>query len=596
MKRIRFLISLGLVICAVVSGVFFSNMTASASSQSVSTIDILCEQYTSTITPNGVNIYEYINDFNSNDFQKKYESMTPVPAKTVNKGAYFQNNNIFEKKGNEYVTAKIDGDDNIIKIIPKELFTSVGDKLYIGDKYGFYINTFQRAGKNYFESTVILIDVIKVLTGDYSFDITIQPLVQIDYCYYQAGNNQNIQLKNYSPRDGQIYNNYANNCFVEFNGVDNAVIPMIRNDYDTNGQTGAKTHYMQYKESTNFSLSDISFAASLYNCNSLNYGDAGYNAINDQGYFFNGTTYEYHVTKKKNGSTQLNVNEIGNKLIDKALGAVPVLGTVYEIMNGTFGAVNSIVSAPLEIKYNETNKNYYCPELILAPTPQGQIDAYGNLIKYSQMIINSEENDRVLFETGGDYAKGTFKLSKTSGASEYTSLNVNIALKVINNLESSKPPSCLISNTTIIEINQPVPKVINAFENYGYYMLPGLTQKFSFTPVANSNYILLPNNSGLQIRVNNETLNAVSGQYVKKMLKNQTYIIELINTGTSTKTGMFSLDCPSIFSPFDVSAGEEYMVKLANPTTSQYILTTQEIRMLILKIFTIQIGISKNLM
>jgi len=52
-KQIRFLVILGLAICITLGGVLFNNPSENANSQNVSAIDILCEEYTSTITPNG---------------------------------------------------------------------------------------------------------------------------------------------------------------------------------------------------------------------------------------------------------------------------------------------------------------------------------------------------------------------------------------------------------------------------------------------------------------------------------------------------------------------------------------------------------------
>ena len=567
MKKIRLLFVLSLVICAVVCGIIFNN--ASVSVSNVSNIDVTCEEYTSSMTPNGINIYDYVNEFKARTNDSKYTSLWTYPRLPVPKGNYFQNNNIFEKAANRSVFVIIDEDDNITKIVPKELFTSIGEKLYIGNCYGFYINTFQRAGKNYLESTVILIDVIKIVQADYSFDVKIQPLAKIDYSYITISNSS-IEFKN---EKNENYNGFADN-FVSFNGnVTNAVIPMIRNDIDAN----PTVYYMKYKESENFSLSDISFVSSVYNCNSLNYGDAGYNANNDNGYFFNGATYEYSATKKTNGGTQLNVNEIGDILLDKVLGKVPVVGGYYTFLNYVTKGISAVNSSSTQITYNTTNKNYYCPDTVLPPTKEGQINEYGDLIKYLQMIINSDENNKLLF-ANDDYAKGTFNLSKTNGSNEYSILNISIALKVVNNnpsvIPTSNDISCVVANTIVFEINQPQPKNINAFENINYYVLPNFYQKFVITPIESSNYILSINDSNIELKLNGQAVNSQNGDFILKMLKNQTYTVELINNSAGVKSGTFALDCPNALTPFELLAGEELMFKLNSPKNVAFKIST----------------------
>ncbi|MCL1901007.1 MAG: hypothetical protein FWG51_01240, partial [Firmicutes bacterium] len=75
MKKIRLLFILGLVICTVVCGIVFNNTSVNASASNVNNIDTMCEEYTSTKTPNGINIYDYVNGF-------KTEIQKTVPYKS----------------------------------------------------------------------------------------------------------------------------------------------------------------------------------------------------------------------------------------------------------------------------------------------------------------------------------------------------------------------------------------------------------------------------------------------------------------------------------------------------------------------------------
>lgn len=592
MKKLGFLIILGLIIFTTISVIFVNKSSENINFLNASSIEALCEELTSTKTPNGVNLYNYVNDFKSK--QKKYESTNWVTPSMISKGDYFQNSNILEKSGNRFVTANIEGDDNITKIVPKELFTYVNQKLYIGNEYGFYINTFQRPGKTYLQSTVILIDVTKSNMDDYAYDFKIQPLVQIDYCYAN-GNGQYIQLKNYENED---YNS-ANNCYINFSsGINNAVIPMIRNDqYFENNST---VYYMQYKESKDFSLSDISFASSVYNCNSLNYGDAGYNVRNDNGYFFNGNTYEYSATQKQsNGKVEVNVKQIATTLLDAAIGLIDIkeISQVYSFASAIIDVVNSVHPVSSEIIYNTTNQNYYCPEAILPPTKQGQIDQYGNLIKYSQMLINSDENIKLLFESG-DYAKGTFKLSHTdkpNGAKEYSGLNVNVALKVINNLNGNI--ECFTGNTNVFTINEPETKNIGLLETYNCYLLPNSCQKFLFSPVYTSDYIFSLNlNTSAKIKINgvvylgtNPSVRLIAGTHnTLEIFENESMafgsIIILPNTVSKTNDGYLPLERIKLN-----ANGGDYLLKIPD-LTGINILKTNYTNVKIENIFTFENG------
>ncbi len=48
-------------------------------------------------------------------------------------------------------------DDDIVQIVPKQLFSVVGDNLHIGDEYGFFIHTENK--ETYYKSTVLVFDV-----------------------------------------------------------------------------------------------------------------------------------------------------------------------------------------------------------------------------------------------------------------------------------------------------------------------------------------------------------------------------------------------------------------------------------------------------
>lgn len=278
MRKLILLLIISFAVCIAGFGMLSANQTAFANGGG--DIDEICREYTNTSSPNGVNIYDYINDFNSKA-QNEYTFFNQI-----SQGTNFQNNCVYQRNGNcETISGEITGDDNITQMIPKALFAAVNEKLFLGKEYGFYINTRQKSG--YLLSTVILIDIIKTDSGDddYLIDIKVQPLIQLDY-YYIYSTPKNVELKKY---ESEAFMGLSL-CTLTLSGnISEAVVPAIRSGVNHNGVDGSDIYFHRYKQSADYSVSDISFASSIYNQRSLNYGDTNYDIDNDYGYFLSAT-------------------------------------------------------------------------------------------------------------------------------------------------------------------------------------------------------------------------------------------------------------------------------------------------------------------
>lgn len=115
MRKLILLLIISFAVCIAGFGMLSANQTAFANGGG--DIDEICREYTNTSSPNGVNIYDYINDFNSKA-QNEYTFFNQI-----SQGTNFQNNCVYQRNGNcETISGEITGDDNITQMIPKALF------------------------------------------------------------------------------------------------------------------------------------------------------------------------------------------------------------------------------------------------------------------------------------------------------------------------------------------------------------------------------------------------------------------------------------------------------------------------------------------
>lgn len=132
------------LVCIFALSTVLLGMNINANSYAAETsdnVDDLCKQYTNSSAPNGVSIDDYVKDYFDNFHSIPKQSDSTYHIRTMAPGKWFQNNCTYKgDHGNDF-NISVNGDDNIVKLIPRTLFTTKGQKLYFGKEYGFYITT-----------------------------------------------------------------------------------------------------------------------------------------------------------------------------------------------------------------------------------------------------------------------------------------------------------------------------------------------------------------------------------------------------------------------------------------------------------------------
>lgn len=502
-----------------------------AHAQEITTDEDLFKQYTGSDSPNGLNLYDYVADYNNKKSLTHQESNFTSFAS----GTYFQNNMTYSLS-NSMVFATVNGDDNIVKIIPRSLFVNAGTYFYVGYEYGFFVNT--TSNGTYNTSSVIIFDVIRGSQNDADFyiDITIKPVMRANFCY--VNNQSSIQM--YKVYSDFPYIGITCSVNIENQDIQNAVIPLINCELNTSGLNHYK--FLQYVESNSFKISDISFAASLYNVNSLNIGDTGYSVDEDYGYFFTGNSYHYSASHIESADVTSGIKDITSSITSAVLGYVPFLGDAISVADNLFTLASGVNALSSQITYNTTNENFVYPDLALYNTRATQKQHYNTLVKGSEILINSPDSERLYFMIN-DYARGTFNFSHTDKAdgssAEYNQLKLTVAMKIYN--ASGGLVDYFISDNLVFDINAPNTTAMQLFDDADFYITPGGAQSFSFVPPYNAKYdFVVP--TGCDLYVDNVKVTAQNGKYQKVLPAGQACAIELKNVGNTLAYGGWSID------------------------------------------------------
>lgn len=303
MKRNAIVIVLVVIFaCTMLSMQFFDNSKTYAEETSNNTFD-------------GVEFRKYVEGFRS---AKKIESRSTSgdENRKLEQGEYFQNNCEFNSGYSKDYEVSIFGDDNIVKFVPKEYFVNTGSKFYMDENYGYYIETKTENENNY--SSVILMSISREtsIEHDYIFSIKVTNLMQMDYCYVVNPNKKII-----TPGFSLITEKTTGTAIFK-NGISEGVIPLPNNSVVLPPEK-APQYLFTYKESDKISMRDISFGAKIYNENSLNSFDDGYNAANDYGYFFTGNSYKFYASKYSNLFLKKVTHLTGSTIVNTAVGLIP---------------------------------------------------------------------------------------------------------------------------------------------------------------------------------------------------------------------------------------------------------------------------------
>ena len=291
---------------------------------------------------------------------------------------------------------KEDGDDEIIQIVPRILFTQVCEVLNIGKEYGFYINTSNKG--DYLFSVVLVFDIslnFDLLETVDNVIIQVKPVFEYNYIYLTA-DKTSFQYK-------QDYVDYE----VEYEISENII--MAAPSYALKRNTDGKFH-LEYNNSDTYYLKDVSMGVGLFNEQELNYGDNNYNPYADKGSYL--TSYEYVFKGKKfeNGKL-LNLDQnyidfVLEKLdsIDKFvgwLGYLPEIGFFFDIGSVLLQAPELIYSWFIDVETN-FSADEVLKSVALVDETTGRINVNSYYQNRDDQLANyaDEDGNPVLIKAG----------------------------------------------------------------------------------------------------------------------------------------------------------------------------------------------------
>ena len=273
-------------------------------------------------------------------------------------------------------------DDYIVRIIPKELWSIVGEHFYIGKQYGFFIKVIERMGSGFSYEADILVFQILNKAPSFPSNVTgsckISPLFNWRY---------DVADKNY-------------NDWYNFDPTLSVVV----------------TPSLNYDQAELF-LDDVGIKISLENPDALNFGDKGYQALEDDGAFIIQTRANAKGVglKKKGGSFLADTASFAFGFIPYVSSALSTYSYVYNVYNG-FGNGGYLYTRNTTFSDNEANIDTF------ETNSTDQINQRGYLIKSKATTIKSDPNSPRLINVGG-YAEVKYVVARRNN-SNYNKMRV----------------------------------------------------------------------------------------------------------------------------------------------------------------------------
>lgn len=357
----------------------------------------------------------------------------------------------------------LEEDDPIVHIVPKEHFFKVGQVLDMGDEYGYFINTKKTLYENY-SSTVLVFDITTItdLVGyDDRVIVEVSPIFQYKFVgLTNSASEERFQgsLLSYGILDEPCVVAYPSSLF----SFDDVKYEMVEEYY----------------------LKDVSFGASLYNEQALNYGDSGYDPYNDYGSYFTGFDYSYKGKYREYG--EFNGADLAWNLADTAFmflgfcNKVPLakeVSQIYSVISCVKGwiefAIDTYDALAGHIEIAEKRLTATC----LYNNRDDQLKYYrdknGNpvLAKTASIITDTYSEQSIWYGVGNNVAAyfGVGHSALDGRTPNCTRFINQLALKIVN----SKDDQTVIAGYTVIEdsLREPEIKNIKGFETDSVYML-----------------------------------------------------------------------------------------------------------------------------
>lgn len=429
--------------------------------------------------------------------------------------SYTDNNGIIYEYDDAY-SDMINGklcEDRIVDLVPKELFSQLGSGLYIGEEYGFFINTgFDNYVVRDYCSDVFVFDIIynaydkveyeNMSTPNSDISITVKPMFQYRYATRLRENNSN---------------------FNDFYVTNDDRIVVLNSDYNL----------------SNYYLKDIRFTSIVQNANELNIHETGYNNYNDNGEFISNVSSNIVSTSYR--TLYQNSFNFLTETVKYSLGFVKYLGTLLSTAE-YFSTINDIFSSTnddcVRIGYG-TNEHHYTSRI-------DQINNYSELIKATE--ISSDANSLFTSRASDTVFNGVITtVRETSSHGFPTYVDSGISLSIYG-----KPSAPCIADSTVQTVNTSSRKFNRKERQYSplYISQNNLTvsnfsiksggfETYRFTPSNTKEYLINASNSNNSITVMDSFYRIIdysnSNELSVNLISNKTYYIKLSNNSNNNR-------------------------------------------------------------
>lgn len=480
------------------------------------------------------------------------DTLLNMPSKTISE--YKTDSSLYKSTSsietiNSQLQLTAEGDDPIVNIVPKALFMNIGDHLYVGKEYGFYVNTMaQSANSPNRRSIVMVFDIITMYDSNMRYSLRVEPLFQYEYAYITYGNTP-LLISN------------GDNYVVEvFYFVTQSIVVPIPRYIDS---------ALIYYEVEEFYLKDISFATQILNEQGKNYYDDGYTATTDRGAFFTEVEYTYDGYARTPINTSLEQDLLFTvDTLSLLLGAVslsasdPITGEVCSLLSLALAAGswahNFATSNYLIFEESQlSNSNISSGQVYVNEFPttlEGQLNATACLIKATGICVNTNGKDTILYGTGKN---ATAKFTISNSGDDYFRIYREIGVQVVDSNGNQKN----ICNSQYYDTyGTPDIFSLELESEENIYLLSNGSNTISFMANYLSDYIISVNVSdSVLLKVNNEPVNGESNVFNMRLNANSLNQIEVYGNVDAT-SGVISITPSTALTNISIPATCTYLL------------------------------------
>ena len=462
-------------------------------------------------------------------------------------------------------SVEIRGDDPIVEIVPRELFTKEGQTLYIGREYGFFIDTtsHENTSPDSLYSTVLLFDLVNktAFTDDNPSQLvfSVHYLFQMDYVYLPAGSSSlSSCIKIIEPEFGFAIP-------IEPKTTQNAVVPLMYGSL-----TGSLPGYV---EQLRYCLQDISFVGNIKNEQALNPEDSDYDLNKDDGPFLIRTDYYLNGIKtfESSGVSLDVIGEILGSVLQYVAGFSKTYGNLLGV-TGTSFEIFSIIGdnvGDTKLPTNNLENSYFqCKYTTAAEQKQ----RYGGLIRTASVVANSPEESDVdisyfMFNRDDHYAEARFTVGNDSGHPDGAPGRIYREVGVkIRDQDEDRVIAASTSEKYGFGFYEERAIELTTGQSSPLAMLPeGGVNRFSFTPLCSGLYELIPtgvDQSSLTCTVNGKE---ISFSDLQQWTAGTEYLIEIQTDSFWRQLGSLRVRPDTELNDLTLAAGASRMVTIAFP-------------------------------